>query len=277
MAESIGEFYPTQVPSYTEAADIRKAFNLYHYGTETVPTSLGQINSASMAGYIRDTLAAIDAIVEGQSVIIALESTQNLNGIVATGVYHTPTVIPPNHASLSYPAGKQALLIVYKNNEYVYQTFTTNDIGATPPTRSYFRVGVYSVATLSWTFGAWQEIANGAHSHDDLYYTKSQVDSRLEPVATTPKNGIAVTDANGKVIGSATPSTLLGYLGGTTPVTSSIQGQLDNKAALTHYHDSRYYLRSDVTDVQNGGQKSVRVFVQAGTPTGAAVGDLWIY
>lgn len=272
MAESIGEFFPTQVPSYVDPADIRKAFNLYHYGTENVPTNENQILSASVAGYIRDTLAAIDAIVEGQSVITVLLPINNLNDITTTGVYHTPSTIPVNHPSLNYPAGRQALLIVNKSGDYVYQTFMTNE---PTTTRFYFRVGSYSSGTSTWTFLAWQELANAVHGHDDTYYTKAQIDNRLGTSLSGLK--IAVTDANGKIVANAAAASLLDYLAGTTPVTSSIQGQLNDRALLTHYHDDRYYLKSSVTNPQSGGEKTVRVFVQSTQPTGAAVGDLWIY
>jgi hypothetical protein len=50
MAEEIGSIFPTQVPEYTEAADIRKAFNLYHYGSQDAPSNNAQIVRNSIAG-----------------------------------------------------------------------------------------------------------------------------------------------------------------------------------------------------------------------------------
>lgn len=58
MSSSIGNILPTQIPDYTEAADIQAALRLYHYGSNTVPTvdqigGNGGIVANSVAGHLK--------------------------------------------------------------------------------------------------------------------------------------------------------------------------------------------------------------------------------
>ena len=140
MPESIGSLYPTQVPAYDESADIRQAFNLYHYGTTTVPTSVDQILPESMAGYIRDTLAALENVEAGVSSITNLGLTTNLNDVVDTGVYNStgsPTV------ALNYPSTSNGILVVYSASSTIYQTYHT----AGASNNLYYRSSEFGTST----------------------------------------------------------------------------------------------------------------------------------
>jgi hypothetical protein len=56
--------YNTKIPSYADAADIQAALRLYHYGSETVPASSGDILAHSVAGYLKtlqDNINTVDA------------------------------------------------------------------------------------------------------------------------------------------------------------------------------------------------------------------------
>lgn len=66
MSSSIGNIYTTQIPDYTEAADIQAALKLYHYGSTTVPTQdqiggSGGIIANSVAGHLK----ALDVRLDG--------------------------------------------------------------------------------------------------------------------------------------------------------------------------------------------------------------------
>lgn len=257
MPEAIGSLFPTQVPSYTEAADIRKAFNLYHYGTEEVPTTESQILADSMAGYIRDTLAAIDAVVEGAAVINNLGISENLNDLTQTGVYHStasPTTI------LNYPSTTAGLLnfwVSSSNNAY-FQTYVTN--AAASGSNFYWRTGTKVQTTVIW--GDWQQSAKEGHLHDSRYFTQNQINAKIDP-SLTPSTATYV-DATGKVVSLASVSpTELGYLDG---VTSSIQTQLNGKALLDHTH-TNYWLKTE----------TAKVTVSSVAPTSPNIGDLWFY
>jgi hypothetical protein len=58
LSSLIGNILPTQIPDYTEAADIQAALKLYHYGSTTVPTvdqigGNGGIVANSVAGHLK--------------------------------------------------------------------------------------------------------------------------------------------------------------------------------------------------------------------------------
>lgn len=257
MPEAIGPLFPTQVPSYTEAADIRKAFNLYHYGTEDVPTNESGILADSMAGYIRDTLAAIDAVVEGASVINNLGTTENINDLTVTGVYHS-TAVPTT--ALGYPSTTAGLLNFWlssANNTY-YQTYITN--AAASGSAFYWRTGVKVQTTLTWA--DWQQSSKEGHTHDTRYYTQSQMNAKLNPTLTASK--VVVTDSVSRVTTLDTVSSAeVGYLAG---VTSAVQEQLNGKAAIDHTHPT-YFLKTE----------TAKVTVNQNAPSSPAIGDLWFW
>lgn len=262
MPEQIGSFYPTQVPSYTEAADIRKAFNLYHYGTETVPTQESQILSNSIAGYIRDTLAAVEAAQIGETVIRSLDGTTNLNDLTESGVYKSTT--SPTTA-LNYPAAQVGLLNYWQTTDNTFfQIYIGTDAGY------WWRVATQPQATRLW--GAWQKASVEGHTHDTRYFTQSQINAKLEasPVASSA----AVYDATGRLVSLSTvTSAEVGRLAG---VSSNIQTQLDGKSPSSHNHDDRYYTISGT----GAGKETARVFVKdpaTGNPFGAVAGDLWFW
>lgn len=277
MSEQIGSLYPTQVPSYTEAADIRKAFNLYHYGTESVPTSENEILSSSIAGYIRDVFAAVESAQIGETVVLSLSETDNLNfsDSVKSGIYKSATNLTNEQAtSLNYPVNSLGLLTHTKTTDGTYfQTFISIvDNGY------WWRVGAKPQVDIVW--GIWQKAAESNHTHDGRYYTQSQINAKLN-MTNMSNSSAAIVDSTGRITSSSIISQAeLETLNGINTASGvTIQSQLDLKAASTHFHDSRYYLRSDVSDPQSGARKTVRVFVQSTAPSSseAQINDIWLW
>ncbi len=276
MPEQIGNFFPTQVPSYTEAADIRKAFNLYHYGTEEVPTSEAAILPASIAGYIRDTLQALEDAEIGQTVVLSLSSTDNLNfsDTVQSGIYKTAIGLTNEQATtLNYPVNSTGLLSYTKTTDSTYfQTFiSTIDNGY------WWRIGLKPQVNIEWT--SWQKAAEANHTHDTRYFTQSQINNKLNMSTVTPMtpSSAAIVDSTGKVTSSSSVTQAELETLSDISTAQTVQSQINGKANTSHFHDDRYYLRSDVANPQSGAQKSVRIFVQSTTPSGALVGDLWFW
>jgi hypothetical protein len=67
MTESIGNLYPTRVPSLSDTANIQEALRLYHYGEYNGQNenSLSNLEPNSIAAYFRDIDAKINALVLG--------------------------------------------------------------------------------------------------------------------------------------------------------------------------------------------------------------------
>lgn len=254
MPEPIGNFFPTQVPAYTESADIREAFNLYHYGTTSVPTSEGDILPESMAGYIRDTLSAIDNVEAGVTAVKNLGISEDLNEVVDTGAYQS-TASPST--SLNYPSSTNGILIVYTSDSAstTYQAYYT--VG--PSVQFYFR----STGLGTTTWSDWSQVSKSGHLHDDRYYTEAEIDSRISTSVTS--SSAAIVDADGKLTSSPLISqTELELLEG---IESNVQSQLNDRALASHNHNDLYYTKAE----------QPRIYVQSNQPSGASAGDLWFF
>jgi len=65
MTESIGSLYNTQIPSYSENADVQEAFRLYHYGStdyNTANTNTANLVNPSIAYALNNLQTQINAI-----------------------------------------------------------------------------------------------------------------------------------------------------------------------------------------------------------------------
>jgi len=267
MAEKIGELYPTQVPSYIDPADIRKAFNLYHYGTETVPTLENQILSQSIAGYIRDVFAAVDAAELGQTVVLSLTDQDNLNfsdsGPTSpeSGVYKSASGLSNAEAvSLNYPINSLGLLNYIKTSDSTYfQTFIS-----VAESGYFWRVGVKPQVDVVW--GTWQRASITGHIHDDRYYTENEINDRINmnapgiPGAMTSDRA-AIVDSAGRLTSSSATSADIAKVGGLDA--SNVLGA--NNLAT--------FLAADSSKLPN----NQKIFIQATAPSNPASGDIWLW
>jgi hypothetical protein len=259
MSEEIGSIFPTQVPSYSDAADIRRAFNLYHYGSQDVPTQSSSIVRNSIAGELNSINERIATLETAGSDISQLLSTQSLDEIVQSGIYHSiesPTI------ALKYPTTTSGILFVYKHvlgiNTLVYQNYQTNHT----TTNLYWRAGYLSGTSYVWS--SWSTASKDGHTHSE-YVTSTTLNNRVSQTLTASR--AAVVDSSGKVNSSTSITELeLNQLDGISTA-ATIQAQLNDKAALSHNHDGTYH--------KIGEQP--RIYVTSQEPTGAVVGDLWIY
>jgi len=266
---SIGNLYTTQIPEYTEAADIIKAFNLYHYGTETVPTQDSQISTtppASIAGWIKKLSLDIASLQAGLSSVTTLTSNQNVNDIQSTALYlssSNPTL------NLNYPVEAVGHLNVVNKSNQTFQTYQTT--GAL--NNFYVRAGTTAAGITTWV--PWVLLSKDGHTHDSRYYTQNQINLKISSTALAGSR-VPVTDSSGMIVASDITTTELNALNNIDP-SFTIEERLNSKSDSTHLHDNRYYLRSDVTDPQPGSQRVPRVFVQLAQPTGAQANDLWFW
>jgi hypothetical protein len=106
MTESIGNLYPTRVPSLSDTANIQEALRLYHYGEYNGQNenSLSNLEPNSIAAYFRDVNAKIDALVLGAF----QTSVYSSKGVLVSASLGTGGV-PVITAVLAPPTGGQVL------------------------------------------------------------------------------------------------------------------------------------------------------------------------
>jgi hypothetical protein len=61
-SENIGSVYPTQIPGYDDAADIKEALRLYHYGATTPPANEAELLANSVAGHLKALDTRLDSV-----------------------------------------------------------------------------------------------------------------------------------------------------------------------------------------------------------------------
>ena len=131
MAENINLNgpYDTQIPGYDDDADIKKALRLFLYGTDVLPANKSQVQSESIAGYLKeleDDIAAVDAKGIGSEIkstepigvangYIWVDSSSSVTSDVqyATAVYQTSQPSSPTTGTLWVDSDSSPYLKMY--------------------------------------------------------------------------------------------------------------------------------------------------------------------
>jgi hypothetical protein len=106
MTESIGNLYPTRVPSLSDTANIQEALRLYHYGEYNGQNenALSNLEPNSIAAYFRDLNQKVDALVLGAF----QTSVYSSKGVLISASLGTGGV-PVVTAVIAPPTGGQVL------------------------------------------------------------------------------------------------------------------------------------------------------------------------
>ena len=246
--------YEVNIPEYSDVADIQKAFNLYHYGSETYNPS-GALIPGSVANFLDDVLSALSQAQNRLSVVPPLDVEDNLNDILTNGIYlsvDSPTT------TRNYPSSSRGILSVISdtNITLTFQTYQT----VSPSNNFWWRTGSLVAGNRTWS--SWSQASKVGHTHNDLYYERDQIDSKIDP-SITPET-VAIVDIDGQIISSDITPYELAQLSG---INGNIYELLDDKSPKSHDHNDIYYTKSE----------QPRIYVQSSTPDDASVGDLWFY
>lgn len=288
MPESIGSVYPTQIPTYEEAADIKAALKLYHYGT----TTPGVVQPDSIAGHLSSLQASVDAIVSLD--VISIGADEDLNDYTASGYYNqasntsarsTNAANYPTFNGLAY-AGLLSVLYApidqIADNGFVYQEYQM--VG--DATARFYRTRTSAGSASPKTWSAWSRISESTHSHPDLYYTKTETNELLnakEGTITVTASRALASDTNGKVSASTVTTTQLQYLSGATGTTGT--GNVVFSAAPSFTGNVTMGTPLSVGNGGTGGttkataRTGIGIFVQSTEPDSAVrtTGDLWFW
>lgn len=320
--DASGVLIPVSIPQYTESADIQKALRIYHYGPDYVPsnsdatplTSPSSSSYNSIAGYLHRLKVSVDAL--GTAGIVLLGSDEDLNTKTTTGLYHQDSGTQANSINAAhYPTVNgtafPGLLTVTISESYVYQTYQMFGNATTVSNLLWFRTRDNNA---TWT--AWKQVSDSTHTHPNYVTTtdfstalglkQNVITGPLSNILTTPDltaSAAVVTDANGKIIASATISVAELNTLNTIDTTQTLKQQIDGKASTAHAathgdgaSDAITVAQSQVSGLattlaqkaaldgagttlanRDPFRKNIGIFVQSGTPSGATTGDLWFW
>jgi hypothetical protein len=288
MPESIGSVYPTQIPTYEEAADIKAALKLYHYGT----TTPGVVQPDSIAGHLADLQASVDAIVSLD--VVAIGADEDLNDYTTSGYYNQASnasarsVNSANYPTFNNQAYAGLLAVIYApidqvaDNGFVYQEYQmVGDV-----TARFYRTRTSAGSSSPKAWSVWARISESTHTHPDLYYTKTETNELLNgkeaTIAITASRALA-SDSNGKVSASTVTTTQLQYLSGASGTTGTTKLVFSDAPTF-----SGNVTMGTPLSVANGGtggttkataRTGVGIFVQSTEPDSSVrtTGDLWFW
>jgi hypothetical protein len=288
MPESIGSVYSTQIPTYEEAADIKAALKLYHYGT----TTPGVVQPDSIAGHLTELQAGIDAIVSLD--VINIGADEDLNDYTTSGYYNQASntsarsVNSANYPLFNSQAYAGLLSVLYApidqvaDNGFVYQEYQM--VG--DATARFYRTRTSAGSASPKTWSTWLRISESTHTHSDIYYTKTETNQLLgakEGTITVTASRALASDSSGKVAASTTTTTQLQYLSGAAGTTGTTN--LVFSDAPTFSGDVTMGTALSVANGGTGGttkdtaRKGVGIFVQSAEPDSSlrTTGDLWFW
>jgi len=167
-----GAPYNTQIPNYTENADIQTALRLYHYGEDTdIPDPLIQ---NSVAGHLKNLEETKVDIVP-----LTIGASADINSYTTTGYYVQPDKANAESGS-NYPVEDSeffpGLLKVVNSGSLVFQEYHILGESGNIINRVYRRVYFNSWST-------WEKSVNPddvVDITDPRYYLKSQVYTQAE-------------------------------------------------------------------------------------------------
>lgn len=170
MPNSIGDLtapYNTQIPSYTENADIQTALRLYHYGEDT--TNPETLIADSIAGHLNNLENSKLGLTPG-----IIGDSANLNTFNQTGFFVQPSSVSAQTGQ-NYPIENNqfypGLLKVVNSGSIVFQEYHMLGESLNFINRSYRRVFLGTWSTWEKSVGSNDVVA----ITDPRYYLKSQV------------------------------------------------------------------------------------------------------
>lgn len=199
MTTSIGEpnvpYSDVQIPELEEAADIRAALRIYHYGSnvsdpfETEQSiEKYQTSIANELDKIKDSKRSID--------VATIPADANLNSYTSPGVYYASPSVAASSGSQNYPlvdnARRGGFLIVESSGDgaIVTQKYITVDSNSSVNSIVFFRTKVTSgTGQITWAPSIWSRLSDSLHNHDDRY---------TQTILLTPELDRRPTQINGK-------------------------------------------------------------------------------
>jgi hypothetical protein len=194
MTTNIGEsgvlYNQVQIPDLNDAADIREALRIYHYGSKTSnPTSTPE-GEEFFANSIAGELLSLEESKRNIDVEI-LSAGINLDNQITTGVYYasTSSITSGSNYPLIDGVRKPGLLLVEStgssDTSVVIQRYIVVDTVSSNNATVFVRTRTNGV----WSPAVWSRLSESTHNHDERY---------TQTILLTPELNIRPKQINGK-------------------------------------------------------------------------------
>lgn len=188
MTTNIGDsgapYSDVQIPSLDEAADIRAALRIYHYGSETADPD---INSVEFKNSIAGSLETITSDKRNIDADV-INSGTNLDSIVVPGVYYANSASASTGSNYPLISGtaRAGFLIVENYNSTIVQKYITTDANSALNAIVFVRT---KLASGVWSPAVWSRLSDSSHNHDERY---------MQTILLQPELDRRPTQINGK-------------------------------------------------------------------------------
>jgi hypothetical protein len=198
MTTSIGEpnvpYADVQIPELEDAADIRAALRIYHYGSNVSDPFETEDSTEKFANSIANELKKLQDTKRSIS-ISSIPAGSNLNSYDSPGVFYASASAAGNANSQNFPlvdgVRRSGILFVEatSDNSAVVQKYVTIDSNNAINGIMFVRTKIVVGGQTTWSPSVWSRLSDSSHNHDDRY---------TQTILLTPELERRPTQINGK-------------------------------------------------------------------------------
>ncbi len=197
MTTNIGEpnipYADVQIPTLEDAADIRAALRIYHYGSDSADPDL---ESEEFLNSVAGEILAISNSKRDIS-ISAIPLSTNLNEITSPGVYYASLSAASGGSNFPLISGTARAGFLFVEswgeiNKLVVQKYVTLDNSA-----SFNSVVFFRTKAETWSPATWTRLSDSSHNHDERYIQtillRPELDGKPNQVNGKNASGVDLT------------------------------------------------------------------------------------
>lgn len=223
MTSPIGEpnkpYSDVRIPDLDEAADIRAALRIYHYGSNVSDPYETPDAEDKFQDSLAKNLLDLNDNKRNKS-IVTIPADTNLNNIVDPGVYYIPTsnLTGGSNYPLIDGTKRAGFLFVESTGSgaTVFQKYVTVDTNSSLNgivfVRTKVSVTVGGNTQSTWAPPVWSRLSDSAHNHDERYMQLELLNPELQqrPTQVNGKNSSGTTLSGTRKIVVAAPMEVSG-------------------------------------------------------------------
>jgi hypothetical protein len=192
MTTNIGEsgvpYNQVQIPDLEDAADIREALRIYHYGSKSSDPTTTPEGEQFFENSIAGELQSLDELKRNVA-IEGISAGSNLDSFTTPGAYYASqaSIATGTNYPLIDGGRRPGILTVESagNGSIVVQQYTVIDTANNGNATVFVRTKTAS----GWLPSTWSRISESTHNHDERY---------IQTILLAPELAIRPTQINGK-------------------------------------------------------------------------------